>query len=284
MSAYQCWLTQKEQLQASLQASQEVSATVYLIRRALAQVEQITMSEQQDDSLRQQVGILFSCIKTSLTLLEVPMSTSTWVAQPLAASEKPKQKRNTARFLLPACAVQAAVGVFAYVKGEPLLWIPLAGALIATIIGWLQSHRSHAPQLPQDRVKVTITPDRDRLLQAIDAQMKAIDRFANDFAYLNEQITLRSASPETQDIALLAELMQAVCECEGESGEDAVAAARLLLAGRGVRAEAYNAEIAGNFTILPSLNKTRTLVPALVSQKDGSLLFRGTAAVQEATQ
>ena len=47
----------------------------------------------------------------------------------------------------------------------------------------------------------------------------------------------------------------------------------------GVRAVAYSLEDARLFNVLPSVTETRTLTPALLAQKDGMLLSRGTAAV-----
>ncbi|MDD3214109.1 MAG: hypothetical protein PHY64_10565 [Eubacteriales bacterium] len=281
MSVYQCWVAQKQPLREALPA--DAQGISYQLRHALAQVEQNAMAEQPDDLLRQQTGILFSCFKTSLNLLDISVTTKVWVAQ--SHKEEKKRSRPAAWWFSIACAVQLVAGLFAYAKGTALIWIPLASSLVSTIVGWIVAGRAPGTAaIPEDRLKVTAKPDTEKLFQAVDAQMKAIDRFINDFAYLNEQNALKNSSPDIRRIASLAELMQAVYECDGEAGEEAVAAAEKLLLGSGARAVSYTPEAEAMFNILPSLSQTRTLTPALVSQKDGTLLYRGTAAVLQATR
>ncbi len=279
MSAYQCWQAQKERLREALQASSDTAGAASAARHALAQVEQNAMAEQPDDLLRQQTGILFSCLKTSLNLLDISIATKVWVAR--AQAEKPKA-RPASWWLVPACALQLAAGFFAYFKGQFLMWVPLAAALVLTLVGWFSLRRvPKETELPEDRLKVTAKPDTEKLFAALDAQMKAIDRYVNDFAYLNQQNALRNSAPDWKNTAALAELMEAVCECEGETGEEATAAAERLLFVLGARAVRYAPAESGLFNVLPSVTETRTLVPALVSAKDGALLYRGTAAVLE---
>lgn len=281
MSAYQCWLAQRERLRESLHATGDASGAVYLTRYALAQVEQNAMAEQPDDLLRQQTGILFSCCKTSLNLLDISVTTKVWVAQ--SHAQKPK-KRFSYWAMLSACALQLALLVYAYSNKVWLLCVPSGGSFIATIIGWISLAKGRKPEEPNDdRLKVTARPDTEKLFAAIDAQMKSIDRYINDFAYLNEQNAIQNGSAYVENNALLAELMQAVYECEGDARDEAVSAAERLLESIGVRAVDYATADARLFNVLPSITETRTLVPALLSQKDGALLYRGTAAVLQHT-
>jgi len=279
MSAYQCWVAQRSRLRESLQNASDAAAAAYLTRHALAQVEQNAMAEQPDDLLRQQTGILFSCCKTSLNLLDISITTRVWVAR--SQADKPKRK-PAFWLLLPACAVQLGLALYAYFTNLPLLWIPTAVSFAATLAGWwMLTHTPAQNPLTDDRLKVTAAPDTDKLFSAIDAQMKAIDRYVNDFQYLNEQNALQNNTAEGKNIALFAELMEAVYECEGDAQENAVYTAERLLASAGVRAVPYASADARLFNILPSLTESRTLVPALLSAKDGALLYRGTAAVME---
>ena len=278
MSAYQCWLAQRERLRDSLKHTAEASSAATLTRHTLAQVEQNTMAEQTDDLLRQQTGILFSCLKTSLNLLDISVATKVWVAQSAAA---PVKRRSPGAWSLAlACGLTALVGWFAYARNLPALWIPLAAALAAIAFGWVSLGRARRAQpLAEDQLRVTAMPEPDKLFAAIDAQMKAIDRYINDFSYLNEQNTLLQSAPESGSVAHLAALMEAVENLETPEAQDVTAAADRLLEGSGIRALRYTAADAGYFTVLPSLNETRTLAPALVSARDGALLRRGTAAV-----
>jgi hypothetical protein len=278
MSAYQNWCEQKENLRESLRVNGDGPGATSLLRHALAQVEQNTMAVQPDDLLRQQTGILFSCFKTALNLLDISVTSKVWVAQ--SQAEKPKG-RPAAWWLFVAVAMELGAGLLAYFGGQTLTWIAFAAALVCTFIGWLALRRAPATQTPEeDRLKVTARPDTEKLFQAIDAQMKAIDRFVNDFTYLNEQNALQGGAPDPKTVPALAELLEAVCECEGEAGEEATLAAERLIADMGARAVPYSPEEARLFNLLPSVDQTRTLAPALVSLKDGALLYRGTAAVR----
>lgn len=278
MSAYLCWCAQRDALRESLKTADAASAAASLTRHTLAQVEQNAMAEQTDDLLRQQTGILFSCVKMSLNLLDISVTTKVWVAQSL--SQKPKRNPVGALALALACVLLALVCWLAYTRGEVLVWAPLLLALVALGFGWaVLSQKRKTETIPDDRLRVTAIPDADKLFPAIDAQMKAIDRFINDFVFLNEQSALMRRTPDQEQIALLADLLEAAQSLNSEESADVASAAELLLQSYGVRAEFYQPSQAGLFSILPSVSETRTLVPALLSLEDGSLLRRGTAAV-----
>ncbi len=276
MSVYQHWLAQRERLRESLHDAGDTS-TAYVFRHAIAQIEQNTMAEQSDDLLRQQTGVLFSCVKQSLNLLDVPLTTKIWLAHTQAV--KPSRERWSLLYAL-SILLQALVGLYGYSNGHALIWVPLAISMAATLFGLIVQRRSKKQSATQqDDMRVTAKPDSPMLLLAIEAQMKAIDRFINDFIYLNEQRDIGQNSPELRYASLLAEMIQVLYTCEGEAREEAVAAGERLLTAMGISAVPYTPESAYHFTILPSLDETRTLMPALISQKDGQLLARGTAAV-----
>ena len=280
MGAYQCWTTQRERLRETLAAAGDAAGAAYLVRHALSQVEQNTMAEQPDDLLRQQTGILFACVKTSLNLLDISLTSKVWVAQTAAG----KPKGGIWRWLLlAALALAAGIGTFAYLRGQWLLFAAAATAAVLGTAGWLLQRRAakQTGVFDEDRLKVTTMPDAEQLFKAVETQMRAIDRYINDFAYLNEQSALSHSVPDAQSISVLADLMQAVYETDGEAGEDAAAAAEHLLASLGVRAAGYTPQDARLFTVLPSISETRTLSPALLATKDGALLRRGTAAVMQ---
>ncbi len=277
MSVYQCWVEQRERLRERLRSAEDTAGATGALRHALAQVEQNAMAEQPDDLLRQQTGILFSCVKGSLGLLDITVATRVWVARAQAEKRKP---RLWPWMLAVALGCMAWAGAYAYLRSLWLIWPAVAAAAALGIVGFFGLRRAQKPQ-PEDgdRLKVTAKPDTDQLFAALDAQMRGIDRYIHDFAYLNEQTALRSGGPDPHGIGALAELMEAIAGLEGEPGEDAAQAAQALLASLGVRALPYAPEAQRFFTVLPSVSGTRTLAPALVSSRDGALLQRGTAAV-----
>ena len=280
MSAYQCWLAQRERLREGLASAGDAQSATYLTRHTLAQVEQDTMAEQSDDLLRQQTGILFSCVRQSLNLLDIPVNTKVW----LTAKEAGHSGSHGWRWLL-ACGVVilGACAAAAWFSAQLLLLAGLAAGTALSGAAWLLHGRAqHARGLPEeDRIQLTARPDAEKLFHAVDAQMRAIDRYIHDFAYLNEQSAMTGSMPDHQSVSALADLLQAVFDVDGAAGEDAVSAAERLLAGMGIRAVSFSPQEQRFFTVLPSISETRTLAPALVSLKDGTLLHRGTAAVCE---
>ena len=281
MSAHQHWITQREQLRAALRNAGDTASATHVVRHAIAQVEQNTMAEQADDLLRQQTGILFSCVKGSLNLLDIAMITQVWQAQ--SQGGRPKERKRWLWLLVPSLLVQLAVAAYGYYTlRQPLLWVGMAISLGATVASlWIARRKTHASIEPTDALKVTAKPDEEKLYAAIESQMKAIDRYIHDFSYLNEQNTLNQGG-ELHHAAMFSDLLQSIGECEGEAAPEAQAIAEQLLLTTGARAVAYSPEVARLFTVLPSLGETRTITPALVSQQDGALLARGAAAVRQA--
>ena len=277
MGAYQCWCGQREKLRESLRDCAETSGAAYLVRHAIAQTEQNTMAEQPDDLLRQQTGILFSCFKTSIGLLDVTVATKVWVAQ----SQKTAPKRaGSASLLAIAALLLVAAGLLAYTKGLWLVWLPIAAALALGVVGLIVSRRGQRKEAPaEDTVRVTARPDAKKLFAAVDAQMEAIDRCINDFAYLNEQLLLKKGTPDAQNLTLISDMLEALYEADDETREAATLAADRVLEGMGMRAVGYAPENDAMFTVLPSKTETRTIVPAIVALDDNRLLRRGTAAV-----
>lgn len=280
MSAYQHWSAQRERLREALQNTTDAAGATQATRHAVAQVEQNTMADQPDDLLRQQTGILFSCVKGSLNLLDIAIITRVWEVRSQTAM--PNEHKGWRWLLVLALSFPLAVGVYGYVQHMTLLWIcMLLSAAVTLGAVWMASKKPKAPE-SMDTVNVTAKPDADKLFAAIDAQMKAIDRYILDFSYLNEQNALHQ-SGELQHATLLSELMQAIGECEGEAVMDAQETAERLLLSMGARAIPYAPEHARLFTVLPSLGEDRTITPALVSQRDGALLAHGVAAVHQAS-
>ncbi len=277
MGAYDNWCAQKQKLRQSIQDATDMSGMVYAVRHTLAQVEQTTMAQQQDDLLRQQTGILFSCCKNSVGLLDVSISTKVWVPQ---SYKKPQKNPLPLLLWIVAGLVQAAGGVYGYITGQWTAWIPMAAAFVAAAVALPLTVRTRKKEAPTDQVRVTLQPDEDKLFRMIDAQTQAIDRYINDFAYLNGQALGQDNAPDGKMIARIADMLEALYECDEAGREPAENATNRMLEGMGLEALAYSEGNQHLFTTLPSKDGVHTLVPALVAQRDRRLLRRGVAAVQ----
>lgn len=271
MSAYECWQQQKEKLRAELGPDTELSSAAYLTRHAVAQVEQSVLAAQTDDVLRQQAGVLFAGLKSAVGLMDVATGAKVWVAQ--SARQTPK-KKGAAFFGCLAVAAQLAVGLLAYTRKEPLLWIGMLAALALGALCVIALRRAK-PVLPQDEVRVTLHPDADKLLRTLDAQMQSVDRYLNDFAYLNETLGGKSALPDRQTMDSVADMLEAIAD--QQDGSPAMEAATRMLDGLGLTAVSFDGKNQQLFTLLPSKEETRTLSPALLAKEDGRLIRRGAA-------
>ena len=276
MGAYEAWCAQKHKLRQSIQEAEDGGGIAYAVRHALAQVEQSTMARQSDDLLRQQTGILFSCCKTSASLLDVSVTTTAWLPQREAAQKKSPMAGT---LWTAAALVQVAAGLYAYANGLWYLWIPMAAALAAAMGAWLLGKRRKKEE-PMDQVKVTLRPDEEKLFRVLDAQTQAIDRYINDFIYLNEQHAAQEAAPEGKMLARVADMLEALYEYDDGTGEAAQAAAERMLDSMGLGAMPYTPENRRLFTVLPSKDRTKTMIPAIVAKDDHRLLRRGVAAVR----
>ena len=277
MGAYDHWCAQKQKLLLRTQNSENTADLVYALRHTLAQVEQNVMAEQTDDLLRQQIGILFSCCKTSVNLLDVSITAKVWVAQPL---EKPKGKKKTLLWVL-ALLLQAAAGVCCYLAGQWIVWLLLAGALGLSIAALAGEGRQEKNDTPDAETKVTLRPDAEKLMAAIDVQLRAVDRYMNDFMYLNEQMkSTNDKGPDEQMIALAANMLEALYEQDDEVRKETVCATGHMMRSIGVDIVEYSQAECGLFTTLPSKNETRTMIPAMVAAGDKQLIRRGMAAVK----
>ena len=159
-------------------------------------------------------------------------------------------------------------------------WVSALAALIAGSAALLTERRKSRKATGHDEVRVTLQPDVERLLAVLDGQLRAIDRCANDFAYLNDSLRGREQGSSAM-AERLADLMETVYDLGGDERDEIAGAVEGLLNGLGFRAMEYSEENSRLFTVLPSKNETRTLSPAIVSAEDFRLIRRGTAAVRQ---
>lgn len=277
MTVFEHWETQKDALRADLAGQTELPGVVRAVRHALLQTEQNALAGLEDDALRQQAGVLFSCLKSSAGLLEAPVAGTVWLPQSMKAEKKP---RGALTLWLVAAILQVLSGLYAYGKGLWLGWTLALAVLIAGTAALLAGRRTSASAPSQDEARVTLRPDVDRLFSLLDGQLRAMDRYLNDFSYLNEQLRGGGQCADTMTLSRVANLLEALYECEDEARGPAEEAAKQMLESMGLKALDYSEDSRRLFTALPSKTETRTLSPAIVSIEDFRLLRRGTAAVR----
>lgn len=274
MNVFAHWQTQRDPLRQRLHSVSDLGQAVSHVRHALLQTEQNALAEIPDDVLRQQTGLLFACLKSSANLLEVRVASQVWIPQKQPGVQK--KRRLLPLFLFFVLLLPLFISF--YQKGQWLSFSLCAASLACAL--WALVPRGKAPLPLQDEVRVTLKPDPDALLAALDEQMRSIDRQINDFVYLNEQLRGNTECADGVSLSRAADLLEALYECDPEQRTAAEASARALLASLGLQAVDYTEENSRLFNALPSKTETRTLSPAIVSAEDHRLLKRGVAAVR----
>jgi len=274
MSIVEIWQKQRESLRSAITDRMSTSEVLYQVRHALLQTEQNALADLDDDVLRQQAGVLMSCLKGSLGFLEAHTAGKIWVAQKSEKSASPAD--SMWRF---AACVLALLAVYCGLNAE---WIAMALAAAGLILGaaaLIRERKNASAILPKDEVQATVSIDVDRMLNVLDSQMRSMDRYLTDFAYLNDQARGNADSADSMTLSRAVDLIEALYDCDEEGRAPAEEAARQLLSRLGLQALDYSEENSRLFNTLPSKNITRTLSPAIVSAEDQKLLRRGTAAV-----
>jgi len=275
MMIFDHWQIQKEKLPSLLSQQQDLSGVIYQLRHALLQTEQNALAEMQDDVLRQQTGVLFSCVKNSLGLLEAHIAAQIWVPQ--SVQKTPAAFRSN--WLPPLCLFVAAAVLCAF-RSEWIVFALLAAAGALAFSAWLRDRQQKATSAQMDETRVSLKPDIDKMLGILDGQLRALDCYLNDFSYLNDQLRGSSDCSDPAAVSRASDLLEALYECDEADRGPADEAARMLLESLGLRALDYSEETSHYFNALPSKNATRTLSPAILSVKEQRLLHRGTAAVK----
>ncbi len=277
MSVYDHWQTQKEALRRSLEAQHDMAGVVYQVRHALLQAEQNALAELNDDVLRQQAGVLMSCVKTAVGLLDTQIAFQVWVPQ--HAKEQTRSKRRLALWVI-VLLLQLLLGGYCYFMRLPLGWIIALAVLAVGLCAFVAECKGVSSSAGKDEVRVTLKPDVDRLFTLLDGQIHAVDRSLNDLGYLNEQLRGGSECTDAATLSYVADLLEALYECDESVREPACGAADRMLESMGLWALPYSEENRRLFSALPSKTETRTLSPAILSAQDHRLLRRGTAAVR----
>lgn len=271
MTIFEHWQAQKDALQSRIQHHSAVADVAYQVRHTILQTEQNALSEMSDDILRQQCGVLFSCLKTSIGLMEA--SDASQICLPQKSSKVTKQR------LIPGLiswGLLLLLALYCYEKG---LLVGAFLALCSLALGVFSLLRKSEPPL-QTETHITLNTDIDRLFSILDGQMRSIDRYIHDFSYLNDHLRCGNSIADDASLSHAADLFEALYECNEEERTPAEEAAKRLLASMGLRVVDYSTDTSRLFNTLPSKSTTRTLSPAIVSAQDQHLLRRGTAAVR----
>ncbi len=275
MSILHHWQEQRDTLRNAINGQAVAADVIYQVRHALLQTEQNALADMGDDLLRQQAGVLMSCLKGSLGFLEAHTAGEVWVAQ---KSQLSKQNDNSLwQFAAVALAVLA---LFCSLDGQWLAAALAAAGLGLGFFALMKERKAASAILPKDEVRASVSVDIDRMFAVLESQLRAIDRYLDDFSYLNAQARGDADCADPAVLSRAVEMVEALYDCSEAERAPVEEAARLLLRQLGLETVEYSEETSRLFNALPSKSVTRTLSPALLSVKDQKLLRRGTAAVR----
>lgn len=275
MSILQHWQQQKDALRSLLTEAMPSSEVVVHIRHALLQTEQNALAEMDDPLLRQQAAILMNCLKGSLGFLEAHKTGKTWVAQKSQAAVLAHHRWWRIAFAILAFSV-----IVCGLRDEWFIMLLSFSGMSTAAFALITERKKGFSSLPPDELRISVSVDFDRMLTVLDGQLRAADRYLEDFSYLNEQACGISDHADAAVISRAVQLMETLYDCSDEERAPVEEAARQLLLRLGLETVDYSEETSRLFNALPSKSITRTLSPAIVSAGEKTLLRRGTAAVR----
>jgi len=275
MSVLHYWQEQRESLRSAITHQSTPADVIYHVRHALLQTEQNALSDMDDNLLRQQAGVLMSCLKGSLGLLEAHTAGAVWVAQKSQIS-----KLSNSKLWQCAAAAIALLTVFCGLDGQWLAALLAAAGLGFGFFALTKERKAASAILPKDEVHTSVSVDIERMFAVLESQLRAIDRYLDDFSYLNAQARGDTECADPAVLSRAVEMIEVMYDCSEAERAPVEDAARRLLHQLGLETVEYSEETSRLFNVLPSKSVTRTLSPALISVKDQTLLRRGTAAVR----
>ena len=145
-------------MRSLLDVQSDLSGVIYQVRHAVLQTEQNALAELSDDVLRQQAGVLMSCIKNNIALMEVPMTSEVWTVQ-----KQDEPVRQHSPFVLIFSGLMLLLLVVCILARSWLCALLGVCALISGLIAMFP--RKQAASSPDQEVRVTLKPDSERLLQ-----------------------------------------------------------------------------------------------------------------------
>lgn len=278
MSAYENWCQQTEALKSSLTAEHQIDRCIYQIRHAVMQTEQSTLSEIEDDVLRQQCGILFHGLKHDLDMM-------TAVTPGTVLCEREKTNADQRFLQIPDVLILCVFFMITVLSLLRLQWIlAAAGAIGAGVTLICAKLRSNKPSSAfRGTMKSTVQPDTERMIALVSESMSEIDRCVIDLEYLNSTSSSEANAPNRKLAGNASALLTALYDLrsEGTDTSEALLAITRLLECEHIAFCDYSPDQARLFSVLPSKNDSCTVTPALLDEKDGALLYRGTAVVKD---
>lgn len=238
----------------SLKNTDEVAAS---LRKAIADTQQLTLSQLNDSTTRQLGSILFSHEAGLISALSA-------FDAPEVQWEKQKKLTLKLLFFLIAFALIFACFALAWEGGKTLLalLIAVSGVFLAASYFW-----------PQEKPKAHIRQgvNADALFLLAERRMEAIDRDMEAFLALPSG----SADEDEGILHLITKVVSLKREDPTCIPDEVMTSITALSISRGYSLLDYTDEYSMYFDVMPTKRETRTIVPALL--KNEKLLARGMA-------
>ena len=269
MDIAEMWSLRRSALERELATESGASGMMRKARHVFSQMEQELLAGYTDDAARQRVGVLTGVFKHSLDLITLPQS---------VRDVSEKTVSSPAEKLLPAgaaCGIAVTL-LYGLYRNDRALEILCAVLLLALGILMLVSRRK--TKLPENRYETC--PDTAAFLRQLDSQISLLSRSLQDLDVLDR--SLQTGDPaRAPSLSGISGMLETVSQMDEEDRRALGADLDRLLNAIDLKAVEYSLENAGLFDLLPSKNITRTLSPALLDAREGTLLRRGTAAVMQ---
>ena len=287
ITLYECFEQRKAQLTAAINQNRRPANAIIQIQETLDQVLYKYMNSSDDDHLNAEAAYMVNIAKTSFPLIESVNETKIWVHK---SGEKPQKKGLSTGFTLFLILGLISLAAFvAYIfpmvssfetkKLGIALGIFLLGLLCFFFAGMMLNRKEKLEENVD--YKADLFVNTDDIVRRLTAVILQIDKNLQSIKDEEEDEPLVGDDKEfpPKMLDMYASLLEGKYSDDGEFALEQLNEVIYYLHSLGIKLVDYSAETEGQFEFLPSTEKPKTIVPAMVY--NGKLIRRGLATKKE---
>lgn len=283
MNAVTLFEKYKNQLVAKSSKNQEIADIRVQILDLISKIEYELLANQKIEIVRKQCAILFDCVKNAINVISSVTEVDLWQKNDRYKT-KSRIKNNLATLIAAILSITFSVlaGYFAFQSNDYKLLIILSLDLVSVMLffsfNFVKNKRNKANHQAVD-FKPVILVNTDKLIVILGEIMRVIDKRIEELELLQLN-TIKQANGEMDDTIyeIFQQLFEAKRMNDSELALETIKAVQFYLHNNEIKCVEYSPEKDRYFEILPSKEKSRTIVPAFV--KGDHVIKKGRATKQ----
>lgn len=274
------WLEMREDTRKLITSKENsVQDIKNILLEKIENIQHNVMSEERDSKLRQQIGIIFSIIKSNFNIYNTLGEAKIWSEETSAIY---KEKGNTVFLAVIHCILIYSIW-FSFSQGlKNKLYLNVGGAIIGFIceavivLLIVKKYREKTKRIDKIQ-KIEINLDVEKVLDFMDKEMASIDRYIDELIILNG---LENKNDTNIDKNIL-EIFQKIDEIEKTDNKMIISTLNKettnVLLSNNIEKLDYSDETEKYFDVFPSKNSSMTIKSAFVDRDSKKVLVRGVA-------